>query len=489
MPPTEAVVLDAQMIEGFVEHFLLERFHEKQPIADCHRDWWTLCCDLDPHIAFAAPRGHAKSTAVNHAYGLGAALFRAHPFQLKVSKTYALACEKIEQAKQEILTNEKIRVIFEIDDVIRDRENDFIVAMKDGYKFRMMALGMNQATRGLSWGTMRPTLILGDDMEDDEEVMSKDRRAKSMRWIMNTLLPMGGDATQIRIFGTILHNDSALVRLCKLWKSKIWEACDDKVSEASILWPAKFSRERLLQIKGDYVKEQNLIGFNMEYRNIATDTTSGFFKPEDFRPIQPEDEKKKMIYYVGMDFAITEEQRSDSTVMVVAGLDSEGFLYIVDVVRGQWADGNEIIDEMFVLERAYRPEEWFVEEGVIRKALGAALELRMRAEDDGRGLYLNLTLMSHGGRSKRSRASNIQARIRGKGVKFHREASWFPYFEDELLQFDRGKHDDQVDAIAYLGIGLSRMVTPLTEKEEEDKIWQRESREHLSMGRSSTTGY
>ena len=279
-----SVVLNAETIEGFTKAFLLDRYEERRPTPPCHREWWRMVTSPHKKIALAAPRGHGKSTALNHAYGLCAALFKRHPFQLKVSKTYGLACEKVEQAKQELIQNEKLRHVFKLKAILRDRENDFIAEMSDGYKFRMMALGMQQATRGLSWGTMRPTLIGGDDLEDDEEVMNRDRRDKGMSWIMKTLLPMGGEATEIRIYGTILHADSCLMRLInmKSWQTRIWEACDDSISPESILWPEKFNRERLLSIKQDYIDAGNLAAFNMEYRNIARDTTSGYFRPEDF---------------------------------------------------------------------------------------------------------------------------------------------------------------------------------------------------------------
>ena len=470
-----------------MDQFIRADLHESKPVADCHRAWWKRCCSQKREDAFAAPRGHAKSTSVNHAYGLAASLFEAHPFQLKVSKTYALACEKVEQAKQELITNQKIRNIFQLDEILRDRENDFIAQMASGYKFRMMALGMGQATRGLAWGSMRPTLILGDDMEDDEEVLNIERREKGMKWVMNTLLPMGGDQTLIRIFGTILHNDSILLRLIKMWDGAIWEACDDQVSEGSILWPEKFPRERLLKIKGNYVKAGNVAGFNMEYRNIAIDTSSGFFRPEDFRPMTEEDEKKRFSYYVGVDFAISTKEKRDYTVIVVAGLCPEGFLYIVDVVKGRW-DGNEIIDEMLAVERAYHPEEWYVESGMISKALGPAMEMNMREEEEGKGLYMNLCPMVPT-KDKMSRARSIQARIRAKSVKFHKDASWFPDFEQELIQFPRGSHDDQVDALAWIGLGLARMTTPLNAAEAEEFEFEREKRETVSLGRSAVTGY
>jgi len=45
-------------------------------------------------------------------------------------------------------------------------------------------------------------------------------------------------------------------------------------------------------------------------------------------------DRKKLTYYVGMDFAISEDQRRDYTVIVVAGMDTDGMLYVVDVQRG-----------------------------------------------------------------------------------------------------------------------------------------------------------
>jgi len=88
-----------------------------------------------------------------------------------------------------------------------------------------------------------------------------------------------------------------------------------------------------------------------------------------------------------------------------------------------------------------------------------------------------------------ARAANIRARVRGKGVCFDRDASWFPEFEEELLQFDRATHDDQVDAFAHIGMGLANMTTPLTTEEEEEIELETARRESMSFGRSSVTGY
>jgi hypothetical protein len=69
----------------------------------------------------------------------------------------------------------------------KDTENDFIATFKDGYRLRMYALGMEQKVRGKSWGTSRPHAILFDDMEDDEQVENKERRAKFRSWFFRAV--------------------------------------------------------------------------------------------------------------------------------------------------------------------------------------------------------------------------------------------------------------------------------------------------------------
>ncbi len=320
--------------------------------------------------------------------------------------------------------------------------------------------------------------------------MSRERREKAMAWFLKTLMPMGGERTQVRVYGTVLHADSLLVNLMKMksWRSGVWEACDDLVSEESILWPEKFPRERLLEIKQNYADAGNLAAFQMEYRNIARDTTSGYFRPDDFIGIKDEDlERKTLTYYAAVDFAISTKERRDYTVILIGGIDEEGFVHIVDVIRGRW-DGNQIIDEMLSVEAAYHPEKWFAESGVISKSLGPMMEVRMRESNEGLGMYMNIFPMVPT-RDKESRARSIQARMRGRGVRFRNESSWYADLEDECLQFPRGNHDDQVDALAWLGLGLASMVTPLTSDEEEEVEMEFQRRETMSFGRSMTTGY
>jgi hypothetical protein len=47
------------------------------------------------------------------------------------------------------------------------------------------------------------------------------------------------------------------------------------------------------------------------------------------------------------------------------------------------------------------------------------------------------------------------------------QASWYPAFRSELLNFPAGKHDDQVDALGLIGQVLDRMNKGTAPKPEE----------------------
>ena len=81
--------------------------------------------------------------------------------------------------------------------------------------------------------------------------------------------------------------------------------------------------------------------------------------------------------------------------------------------------------------------------------------------------------------------------MRAGGVKFDKEADWWPTFEDECLTFPRAKHDDIVDALSYQGILMDLMCEGYTSEEiaEEECENERREGEYADIGRSSISGY
>ena len=502
-------MLTAEVVEGFVGSVLAKRFDQPAPIPPCHREWWELCTSKHPFVAIAAPRGFAKSTAITHSYTLACLLFRERGFVLLISGTEAQSILFLNDLKNELKDNTSIHQLFGIPRFIKDAETDIIVEMADGHKFRIMAKGSEQSLRGAKWMNKRPDLIICDDIEEDEQVMNKDRREKFRRWFFGALIPSRSDNGIIRVVGTILHMDSMLERLMpefqlqtkrkhlflKIeplktwtdqvtgWKSVKYRAHDDVFEH--LLWPEKKGEEELRSIRANYVAQGLPEVYSQEYLNIPIDESVAFFKKGEFIDRSLEEQKKLLRYYIASDLAISEKDRADYSAFVVGGLDENGVLHITNVIRERM-DARDIVETIFALEKHYKPEVFAIEKGQIEKAIGPFLNEEMPKRNIW-PVILPLTPSV----DKWNRARSIQGRMRARAVRFDKDADWYQTFEDELTRFPRDKHDDQVDAFAYLGLILDKMVEAPTEQEIVDDVYYDEYQQSglLEIGRNATTAY
>jgi hypothetical protein len=97
------------VIKGFSSSLLQKTFDSPVQSPECHEEWWQLFCDPHPLVAIAAPRGHAKTTALSHTYTLAAVLFREREYVLIVSDTIAQAVQFLADIKKELAENEQLR--------------------------------------------------------------------------------------------------------------------------------------------------------------------------------------------------------------------------------------------------------------------------------------------------------------------------------------------------------------------------------------------
>ena len=501
--------LNASVMEGFVNSVLRKNFDKPAATPEFHKEIWELVTSNSKQVAIAAPRYHAKSTAVTHAYTLASVLFRESRYALIVSDTVTQAVQFLGDIKKELLDNEDLRSLFSVSSFPKDTEDDLIVEMEDGYTFRIQAKGSEQKLRGLKWANLRPDLIIGDDMENDEIVMNKDRRQKFKRWFYGALIPCVSSSGKIRIVGTILHLDSLLENLMPAsllnshkghksliredlkeysnnllpWKSVKYRAHTDDFE--TLLWPEMKTASEFRMQKDDYVRQGLADVYSQEMLNIPLDITDTFFKKSDFIAIRPEDEKKNLIYYATCDLAVSQSQKADYSAFVVGGMDEDGRLYCKHVIK-QRMDALEIVDTILMIQKIYKPVLFGLEQGTIQKAIGPYLNEEMLK----RGEFINTVLLKPSG-DKLTRARSIQARMRSGACKFDKNAEWYQGFEDELLRFPRDKHDDQVDAWAYLGLMLDKMWEAPTDKELEEEEYAAYIQENNwgDIGRSATCGY
>lgn len=248
------------------------------------------------------------------------------------------------------------------------------------------------------------------------------------------------------------------------WKSIKYQAHNEDFSK--ILWPEKFPKELLLELKEEFEEQGELEGYYQEYLNNPIDDSIAYFRKDDLQPIKESEEK--LHYYIAGDLAISEKERAAYTVFVVAGLSAGGILKIVDIERFR-GDSLKIVDTIFELHKTYKPEVFILEEENIAKSIGPFLYSEMARRQQ----LINLHTIAPT-KDKRKRAQSIRARMRAKLVQVDMEAGWYPAFRDEVLAFDRGAYKDQVDALAHIGLFLDKMQTVPTLEEEEEYKYQEE---------------
>lgn len=509
-------MLTADVIKGFSSSLLQKNFDGAVESPECHMEWWKLFCDPHPQVAIAAPRRHAKTTAITQTCTLAAVCFREREYVIIVSDTITQATQFIGDIKRELTDNEALRNLFKIKELIKDSEDDLICICTDGHMFRITAKGAEQKIRGIKWNNKRPDLIICDDLENDEIVLNKERRQKFARWFYASLVPCKSYRGIIRYVGTILHNDSLLESVMPRkgdkrtvetplksfttphkngkrdpWLSVKYRAHNHDFSE--ILWKELYSADYFRDLRQQHVDRGMADVYSQEYLNYPLDETLSYFRRTDFMDFSDQDRqifedpswKRAHSIYIGTDLAVSTAEYSDYSVFVVGALAENGMLYIQNVIREKM-DSQEIVETILSLQRIYNPMCMSMEKGQIEKSIGPFLRERMMQENT----FMNILPITPS-IDKKSRARSIQARMRMGAVKFDKQADWFHTLEEEAVMFGRSKHDDQVDAMAYLGLILDRMVEGPSAKEQEEEDYL-ESLEESGLnleGRNHITGY
>jgi predicted phage terminase large subunit-like protein len=266
-----------------------------------------------------------------------------------------------------------------------------------------------------------------------------------------------------------------------MWLAVKYKAHNEDYSK--ILWEDRFSKEKLVAIKQGYLDQGMPDMYSQEYLNYPVDESNAYFRRDDFLTITDDDRKQNLIYYAAADFAVSTRDRSDYTVIAIVGVTPDGTLHVADIRRGRW-DASQIVEEMFTVQRRYSPELFIVEQGSIHNSIRPFLDREMRV----RNHYLNLYPVVPT-KDKLTRARSLQARLRAGGVRFDKDASWYIALEDEMVRFPKDRHDDQVDALSWIGLTLDVQANAPTPEEQADDEWEEDHLGESFNGMNQTTGY
>lgn len=312
-------------------------------------------------------------------------------------------------------------------------------------------------------------LIVDDPHKDRNEAESETARQTVKDWYSSTLYTRRAPGAGILVIQTRWHEDDLSGWLLTKQAEQEAALLNGEGSEYFDQWtvvkypaiavedekyrlsgeplhPARFPLHELLTTKSTLIPRDWAALYQQEpVSNDGDYFTKNMLK---FYSVSERPDLSDLRIYAAGDLAISTKQSADYTVFVVVGIDRQQNIWVLDVYRGRW-NSLGIIDRLFEIQEKYDPELLGIETGQIELALEPII-IRTAQE---RRRTIRYEKLKTRGNDKASRARPIQGRMEQGKVFFPSPEStlWVQGMVNELLKFPMGTHDDQVDALAWIG--------------------------------------
>ncbi len=381
-------------IEFFCLYFMSDTFVVKdsnvaRQLSKGHYELWDIANDIfikDKHdkAAIIEPRGFAKTTIFDMAVSVWLHCYKKSLFTLLGAKTDTDATQFLDSIKKVFNENKKIIKCFgKLINAKKFTVNANEVEFTNGTYIK--TVGSGTSVRGANWGGIRPTVFIGDDFQDEKNILTDAARDKQYSKWTKEIEEVGDkavfrngkkikSATKVIAIGTVLHIDCLMSRLSRnndyftilrraiilepgqtvedIFESDLWQQChdiyfdeklnkDDRKDKAKqfyedhkeemqfpVWWPEKWDCFNDLAVK----YWENRVAFMSELMNDASSIGEKWFKSvrtQTKEEIENHDFVKTML---SIDPASTTNKKSDFTAMAVGSKATNDFTYIRDLL-------------------------------------------------------------------------------------------------------------------------------------------------------------
>lgn len=292
-------------------------------------------------------------------------------------------------------------------------------------------------------------LLLDDLIKNREEAQSQLVRDKTWEWLMEDALSRLEPGARTIMLGTPRHEDDVLARAAESgeWRVVRLPALAEEDDPLGRKPGEALCPERYDEAAYAVIEKRSPQVFAALYQCRPRPKDGDYFKSKNFKYVSAEKMPTVGKRFAMVDLAHSLKQRADYSVIMcfLATRPPNPKLYVTHVFRDKIESGDHLawFDRcMASLDPKERPRYAGVED----KTFGSTM--LSSARKMGRAGKVMLTPVKRGTEDKGTRAETAALLMTQGQIVFVEDAPWLPELEYELLAFDNGKHDDQVDTLA-----------------------------------------
>lgn len=386
--------LGAKDIEFFCLYFMSDTFVVKdsnvaRQLSKGHYELWDIANEIfvedkRDKAAIIEPRGFAKTTIFDMAVSVWLHCYKKSIFTLLGAKTDTDATQFLDSIKKVFNENQKVIKCFgKLIDPKKFTVNANEVEFTNGTYIK--TVGSGTSVRGANWGGIRPTVFIGDDFQDEKNILTDMARDKQYSKWTKEIEEVGDKAvyrngikikaaTKIIAIGTVLHIDCLMSRLSRnndyytilrraiilepeqtvedIFESDLWQQCHDIYFDGKLNKEER--KEKAQQFYEDHKEEmqfktwwpekwdcfldlavkywENRAAFMSELMNDASSIGEKWFKSIATQTKEEIEEHKFIKTMLCIDPASTVSKKSDYVAMAVGSKATNDFTYIRDLV-------------------------------------------------------------------------------------------------------------------------------------------------------------
>lgn len=472
--------------------FFIELVAPHRVLGRCHREMisWMTRIGCGSHQLVLFPRDHGKSAMIG--YRCAWEIVRNPAIRIiYISSTSNLAEKQLKFIK-DILTSEAVGLywpeLINRDEGRREKWTageisvDHPIRREEGIRDpTVFTAGLTTSITGLHCD-----VAILDDIVVQENAYTEEGRRRCREQYSLLASIEGGDAREWAV-GTRYHPKDLYSDLQGMQETvydkdgleigvrQIYEVMERAVEDRGdgtgrFLWPRQmrrdgkwfgFDREILAKKRGQYLDK---VQFRAQYYNDPNDTGSSPIKREQFKYYNPRlllrngrewhYNGRRMNIIAAMDFSYSMGKGSDYSVIAVAGLDTSGQYYVLDIDRFLTSDIAEYFKHIQQMYTKWQFRTIVLESNVAQEAIANSLREHYINPN---GLSLSVKKVKH----TRSEGTK-EERIGGILIpKYSADCVWHGQFgeiqtlEEELIQ-QFPTHDDAKDALAEAFANLVR---------------------------------